>query len=1003
MKRFFTLWTLLALLCCALPALSEDIETEAVEIPVAEEEIELIPAEETPEETELSLDELIEAEASFDEEIPAPPAEETLMEEPAAEEPSGEALVEEDPMEAISNAPAWIAWESAQYQLTLSLSNQETQSVTLRAEDILGLRVSDTGEGYTYQWQYGFSDYSSWFNCSMDGADTACMVFAHPALSTDRPYRCQVSGPDGVIGYTGAVVVIDSSKPRLLEAFGPTTAIAGKTVHLSVKVSGEGMRYRWKMAYSAEPMGDYEYFLPECCRYVQGETGGMDAFPAPTQPANIVCDGPDLYFTAARDIDGTYFSVDCYDQYNRVVYVYPFKKLTVRPATVPDPSVPAGSAIGASYAVETSLSDNRAQTIPLLAGDELTLTDADRGEGLSYQWESIAPKQYSWQPFYIEGSDTAILHMYPPMEYDGRRFRCAVWQDGALKGYSGTITLQVSPRVRITLQPTACQVDEGETARFRVEADGEGLSYEWQQTDRYNISWQASSLNGADTPELAFTAEAVQKNLCFRCLIRDCYGGSVCTETANLALRIPAKILQQPASLTLEEGQMAEFDVWAQGDGLTYRWQTRLSPSSDWIYTSLEGCDTRTLSFAAQSVFDGRQYRCELADVYGGTVWSEPAGLTVLPGSVILGQPASLETTVGGTARFSVQTNESLLRYQWEYCTTDANSPWQNTYLDGYNTDTLCFPVRSRFHNRQYRCKVTDRYDNCWYSQSALLTIAAPRITSQPADLDVESGKTARFEVTAQGDSLRYRWEYRLPGGSGWTPTGLSGASTACLSFTAPGAFDGRQFRCVVTDIYDRSAASDPATLGILQPLRVLTQPAGASVRHDETAAFHVVAQGTRLSYQWQWRSGGSGAWADTSLNGCRTAALSFSAPYGFNGRQYCCVVTDGFGNRLVTDPVTLTVSPYVYITVQPAPASVAVGGKASFSCAASGTGLKYQWQYREAGSSQWKNTSLSGATTSTLSFAVPSGGFNGRQYRCVVTDRYGKTATTSAAALTVR
>ncbi|MBO4212009.1 MAG: hypothetical protein J5878_05075, partial [Oscillospiraceae bacterium] len=70
----------------------------------------------------------------------------------------------------------------------------------------------------------------------------------------------------------------------------------------------------------------------------------------------------------------------------------------------------------------------------------------------------------------------------------------------------------------------------------------------------------------------------------------------------------------------------------------------------------------------------------------------------------------------------------------------------------------------------------------------------------------------------------------------------------------------------------------------------------------------------------------------------------------------------------------------------------------ATFSVTATGTNLKYQWQYKKSGSSTWTN--WSGKTDATLSFKGTSTN-NAYQYRCVVSNDSGS-VTSSAATLTV-
>lgn len=99
----------------------------------------------------------------------------------------------------------------------------------------------------------------------------------------------------------------------------------------------------------------------------------------------------------------------------------------------------------------------------------------------------------------------------------------------------------------------------------------------------------------------------------------------------------------------------------------------------------------------------------------------------------------------------------------------------------------------------------------------------------------------------------------------------------------------------------------------------------------------------------------------------------------------------------------TGVVSASVTIAKQPKNVTTYVGNTVTFTVSASGSGtLKYQWQTRASASSAWKNSTSSSAKTAKFSITV-QGGHNGYQFRCVVTDGSGATATTDAAKLTVR
>lgn len=87
-------------------------------------------------------------------------------------------------------------------------------------------------------------------------------------------------------------------------------------------------------------------------------------------------------------------------------------------------------------------------------------------------------------------------------------------------------------------------------------------------------------------------------------------------------------------------------------------------------------------------------------------------------------------------------------------------------------------------------------------------------------------------------------------------------------------------------------------------------------------------------------------------------------------------------------------------ITIQPQSATVTEGESVSFSLAASGSGLSYQWQQSSDGGQSW--TDISGATSVSYKTGATTLQMNGTQYRCVITNAVGS-VTSAAATLTVQ
>ena len=87
-------------------------------------------------------------------------------------------------------------------------------------------------------------------------------------------------------------------------------------------------------------------------------------------------------------------------------------------------------------------------------------------------------------------------------------------------------------------------------------------------------------------------------------------------------------------------------------------------------------------------------------------------------------------------------------------------------------------------------------------------------------------------------------------------------------------------------------------------------------------------------------------------------------------------------------------------ITAQPSPQTVKEDETAAFTVTASGSDLTYQWQQSTDSGSTWTN--IDGATSKTYTISNAAPDWDGRQYRCVVTNSVGS-VTSSAATLTVQ
>ena len=478
---------------------------------------------------------------------------------------------------------------------------------------------------------------------------------------------------------------------------------------------------------------------------------------------------------------------------------------------------------------------------------------------------------------------------------------------------------------------------------------------------------------------------------------------------------VELKITSQPQDVMVKAGTTVNFNIKAQGEGLKYQWQVSSSNGERWGNTSLAGNKTTTLTLTAAANYDGRLYRCIVTDKYGKTVTSNAAKLSIEKSQATLkitGQPQDVKAEVGSTTSVSVKAEGEGLKYQWQGSSSNGKR-WGNTSLAGNKTTTLTFTVLSNYEGRLFRCIVTDKNGNTVTSNAAKVSLGSLqtelKIVKQPEDVKAQAGNTVTFKVKAQGTGLTYQWQTSSSNGAKWGNTSLAGNKTATLSFTAPANYDGRLYRCIITDANGKTVTSNAAKLSFSSTtgtVKITSQPTDVKTGVGKIVSFKVVAEGVGLKYQWQTSSSNGAKWGNTSLSGNNTALLSFSAPATYDGRLYRCVITDAKGNTVVSEAAKLSIGEAtgdsIIINAQPKDVSVAAGSATSFIVEATGEGLTYQWQVSSSNGERWGNTSLAGAKTNILQLVAPSN-YNGRLYRCVITDKKGNTVITDAAKLTVR
>jgi hypothetical protein len=242
----------------------------------------------------------------------------------------------------------------------------------------------------------------------------------------------------------------------------------------------------------------------------------------------------------------------------------------------------------------------------------------------------------------------------------------------------------------------------------------------------------------------------------------------------------------------------------------------------------------------------------------------------------------------------------------------------------------------------------------------------------------VTQGQPVSFSVVADGSPpFTYQWYFNgssLGGGGQSSSYSINNVNTGSAG----------SYTVVVNNNYG-SITSAIATLTVLVPAGITTQPQSQTVIVGQNASFSVAASGTApLNYQWNLDG--------TALSGATNSDLALTDIQTNQAGSYTVVVTNAYG--AVTSAVAaLTVYVPPGIQTQPQNLTVAQSQSASFSVVATGSApFSYQWNLN--------GTNVFGATNSTLALTNVQTTDAG-SYLVVVTNIAGS-VTSAVATLTV-
>ncbi len=289
--------------------------------------------------------------------------------------------------------------------------------------------------------------------------------------------------------------------------------------------------------------------------------------------------------------------------------------------------------------------------------------------------------------------------------------------DNALNYFSGQVWFTVNSvnlcSPVISTQPVDFAGCAGVNATFTTSANGDGLSYLWQEDQGAGFSdiTDGGIYSGANTNSLIISGILLSmNNYTYRCIISGTCPPADTTTVVSLGVYSPVQITDHPYPQQGCEFSTVHFSVGATGDNLSYQWQE--DSGNGFVNTYYNGYNTDLLDVDVYSGMDGYLYRCIVTDNCSNADTSGSAGLTVFTIIYINTPPANQTVTAGGNASFSVSVTGDVIGYQWEEDQGNGYAPLSDGGIySGANTQTLTITgVTSSMNGYQYRCTM---YGNC--------------------------------------------------------------------------------------------------------------------------------------------------------------------------------------------------------------------------------------------------------------------------------------------------
>ena len=622
----------------------------------------------------------------------------------------------------------------------------------------------------------------------------------------------------------------------------------------------------------------------------------------------------------------------------------------------------------------------------IAAGKNATFTVGAGGTApLNYRWSKNGSPLADGGN--LSGSGTTTLTVANVAATDAGNYSVTVTNTvGSATSSSATLAVILPPG--ITTQPLAQNAAAGGSATFSVVTTGTTpLSFSWLK----NGVAVANGIKfaGANTGTLTISGIAAADAGNYSVIVTN-LAGSVTSAAAGLTFVSSPVISTSPSSQTVAVGANVSLTVSAAGSApLNYFWLKNGGSLANG--GNLSGAGTATLNLTSVTTNDAAAYSVIVSNTLG-SVTSASATLAVIAPPMIVTPPANIIAQAGTTAAFTVSaTGSAPLNFQWR---KNGNPLVNGGNISGANTATLTFSSLTVNDTGTFSVTVSNVAGSVTSVGASLTVLSPPVVIAQPASTTVVLGANATFGLGLAGTApLTCTW---FKNGNPITGGYAYAANSNTLTLTSVTTNDAGSYYAFVTNAIG-SVTSLSATLTVIVPPVISSQPANATILAGSNVTFSVTANGSS-QLNFQWRKNGTPLVNGGNVSGATSAALTLTGVTANDAANYFVTVGNTAGTASSSNAVLAVLLPPA-ITVPPANQIGAEGSSVSLTVTATGTDpLSYQWLKHGnvladggiVSGAQTRTLTLTGITTNDVDF-----------YSVTVSNPFGS-ATSASASVTM-